>query len=647
MLFSKFGRFKILVSLIVILILISIVGTVCAGPKPLEWGHRPVARGTHWAVVSNNPLSTQAGERILMQGGNAFDAVVAVLVALGVVEPSHSGIGGENFLLAKPANEDKVTAINGGGTAPYAMTIEYFVEQGIAPIPAPGLLGTVTPGALDSWVVTLDKWGTMSLAEVFQPAIELAENGFPVSDLMSQRWKSGQKGMSEFPSSVELYYKNGTAPEPGEIFVNKDLANLMKRIVEAEQKALAEGKSRSEALKAARDRFYKGDIAKEFVAFTKANGGLYTEKDLADYQALVEEPAHTTYRGYDVYKCASNNQGPTELFALNILEGFDTRFLGFNTPQYIHVVWESLNLAYADREAYLGDMNFIEVPLNGLLSKEYAAERRALIQPDKRLTEWPAGDPYKYDVPKYEYTGKPHDYSGSSKTSSLNIALTTPFYVAKLDTAEELAYDKKQEEYMESVGANTSYAAVVDEDRNMVSSTPSLFYGFGSRVVIGGHGYNLNNRGTYFWLDADHPNSLVGGKRPRNTITPTMALKDGKPFLAYGTPCGDCQPQSLLQILVNVVDFGMNIQDAIEAPKVRSVCLPGSSGAHTANPGVVRVEGRVPADVIKDLEEKGWEVKVYSDWDTGFGGANAIMVEPNGTLAAGSDPRREGYAVAW
>ena len=209
MLFSKFGRFKILVSLIVILILISIVGTVCAGPKPLEWGHRPVARGTHWAVVSNNPLSTQAGERILIQGGNAFDAVVAVLVALGVVEPSHSGIGGENFILAKPANEDKVTAINGGGTAPYAMTIEYFVEQGIAPIPAPGLLGTVTPGALDSWVVTLDKWGTMSLAEVFQPAIELAENGYPVSDLMSQRWKSGQKGMSAFPSSVKLYYKNG------------------------------------------------------------------------------------------------------------------------------------------------------------------------------------------------------------------------------------------------------------------------------------------------------------------------------------------------------------------------------------------------------------------------------------------------------
>ena len=224
--------------------------------------------------------------------------------------------------------------------------------------------------------------------------------------------------------------------------------------------------------------------------FTKANGGLYTEKDLADYYALVEEPAHTTYRGYDVYKCASNNQGPAELIALNILEGFDVRLWGFHTPQYIHVVFEAINLAYADKEKYLGDMNFVQVPLNGLLSKKYAAERRALIQLNKRLEEWPAGNAAKYNVPLYEYEGKPHF---GAKTTIRNVEPATPIYVAKADTAE-LAYDAMQEAYKESVGADTSYAAVVDEERNMVSSTPSLWYGFGSGVVIEGHGYNRTAR---------------------------------------------------------------------------------------------------------------------------------------------------------
>jgi len=517
--------------------------------------------------------------------------------------------------------------------------------------PGSGWPATVLPGALDSWIVTLEKWGTMNLAEVFQPAIELVEKGFPVSDLMSQRWISGQESLSKYPSSAKLYYPDGKPPQPGEIMYNKDLANLMKRLVEAEQKALAEGKSRSQALVAACDRFYKGDVAEEFVEFCQATGGLYTLEDFADYHALVETPAHTTYRGYDVYKVPSANQGPAELVALNIIEGFDTRFLGFNTPQYIHVIIESLNFAYAAREKYLGDMNFIQVPLNGMLSKEYAADRRALIQPDKRLEDWPAGDAAKFDVPAFKYDGIPYDYSGNLEVSSLNYAPAPVSYVAKELTEEEIAravaFDAEMLVEYNLLAGNTSYAAVVDKERNMVSSTPSLFNGFGCKIVVEGHGYCVNSRGSYFWLEADHPNALVGGKRPRNTITPSMALKDGKPFLAYGTPCGDCQPQVLSQILINIVDFGMNVQDAIEAPHFRSVCLPGSSGGHTASPGNIRVEGRIPADVIKDLEGKGWEVRVYGDFDTGFGGANAIMVEENGTLSAGSDPRREGYAVAW
>jgi gamma-glutamyltranspeptidase/glutathione hydrolase len=612
---------------------------------------RPVARGTHYAVVSNNPLATMAGEKILIQGGNAFDAVVAVLAALGVVEPSHSGIGGENFLLAKPANEDEVTAINGGGTAPYAISIDWFLDQGISPIPGNGWPATVLPGALDSWIVTLDKWGTMSVAEVFQPAIELAEGGFPVSDLMSQRWTSGQDSLMEYPSSAKLYYPDGKPPQPGEIMVNKDLANTMKRIVEAEQKALAEGKSRSQALVAARDCFYKGDIAKEFVAFCQATGGLYTEKDFADYHALVETPAHTTYRGYDVYKVPSANQGPAELVALNIEEGFDLNLLGFNSPQYIHVCIESLNFAYAAREKYLGDMNFIKVPLNGILSKEYAADRRALIQPGKRLEDWPAGDAAKFDVPAYQYDGKPYDFGGNLDVSSFKASPVAVNYEEKEMSEEELAralaLDAEMEAEYKLLGGYTSYAAVVDEERNMVSSTPSLFSGFGCKIVVEGQGYPVNSRGSYFWLEADHPNALVGGKRPRNTITPSMALKDGEPFLAYGTPCGDCQPQVLSQILNNIIVFGMNVQDAIEAPHFRSMCLPGSSGGHTANPGAIRVEGRISADVVKALEGYGWEVTVSPDYNSGYGGANAIMVLPNGSLAAGSDPRREPYAVAW
>ncbi|TFG91717.1 MAG: gamma-glutamyltransferase family protein [Candidatus Atribacteria bacterium] len=613
-----------------------------------EYAMRPMARGTHFAVVSNNPLSTQAGEMILIQGGNAFDAVVAVQAALGVVEPSHSGIGGENYVLAKPANEDKVTAIDGGGTAASGATIEWYLANDYLTIPTNGIYSTAVPGTFDSWVVTLDKWGTMSLAEVLQPAIELAEEGYPVSDLMSQRWISGQENLSKYPSTAKLYYPNGKALQPGEIFINKDLANTMKRLVEAEQKALAAGKSRSEALMAARDRFYKGDIAQEFIAFTKSMDGLFEQKDMTDYHALVQEPATINYRGYDVYKVPSANQGPAELFALNIMEGFDVRFLEFNSAQYIHAAIEALNLAYADREAYLGDMEFIEIPMNGLLSKEYAAERRALINPDARLQEWLSGDPFKYDVPKYKYTGYPYDYLDSSKTSSLNRALTIPsFYVAKVDTAEDKASAAAQEADYELLGGYTSYAAVVDAEGNAVSSTPSLHSGFGSRIVIEGLGFPLHCRGDYFVLEEGHANALVPGKRPRNTITPSMVLKDGKPFLAYGTPCGDCQPQVLMQILMNIIDFGMNVQDAIEAPHFTSSCLPGSSGAHTSTPGRISVEGRVSADVVKALEAKGWDVNVSADYNSGFGGANAIMVEPNGSLTAGSDPRREGYAIAW
>jgi gamma-glutamyltranspeptidase/glutathione hydrolase len=617
--------------------------------------HRPVQRGTNFAVASGNPLATQAGMIIFMEGGNAFDAMVATQAAMGVAEPSHSGIGGETAMLVKAGNDPKVYNVNGIGTAPKAATIDWYNKNSKGAIPSAGMLATVLPGTFDSWCVTLDRWGTMTLAQVLQPAIDLADKGFPVSDLMANRWKSGQAGLSAYPTTKQLYYASGKPPAAGEIFVNHDIANFMRRLVDAEHQGSdaavgTAAQKRSKGLQAARDEFYKGSIAREFVAFSKANGGLYEMSDLADYHALIEDPAHSTYRGLDIYKNASATQGPAENIILNILEGYDLKAMGFNSVPYIHTALEAFNLAYADREAYLADMLFVKVPLNGLMSKDYAATRRALINPNKRMDAWTAGDARKFDLPAYQYKAQVWNFDG---TTTMVSGLTDKFEPSGLaDGPDRSEYAQMLNEMLSKeiayAGGNTSGAATMDKDGNAAVVSPSLFGGFGAKIVPTGFGFPLNNRGTYFYLDPKHVNALQGGKRPRNTLTPSMATKNGKAYIVYDTPGADGQPHTLAQVLIDIVDFGMNAQDAIEAPKFLSDCLPASSGNHEATPGQVSVESRIPLETVKALEGKGWKVVVDPAYNSAYGCVNVIILDPvTGALSAGADPRREGYAEAW
>jgi len=625
-------RFRVLSLVLMVVLLFGMLGTVATAEKigtPNET-YRPAVRASEFAVATNHPLATAAANQILLQGGNAFDAAVAGLAALGVVEPSHSSLGGEVFMLLYPQGEGKVVAINGGGTAPKSRTIDYMLFE-VGEIPSDGIYSTVLPGAFSAWIKTLQLYGTMSLADVLAPAIKLAEEGHPLSDLMAERFAGSKNSLAKFESSVKAYFRDGDVPKAGDIFVQPQLARTMKRLVEAERAALHKG--RVAALQAAHDYFYAGPMAQEMVEFSKSQGGDYTLEDFASYEAEIEEPAMTTYRGYEVYKNASSNQGPFELMILNILENFDLKAMGHNSPEYVYTFLEAINLAAWDRE-WLADWNFVDLPLKGLLSKERAAERAKLINPDKALLDYPIDNPWKYE-------GRPMPEGAPDPRLVFQKQAAVDF--------DTLIAQIPGEDPKANIGivGNTSYVCVVDKWRNAASFTPSLYSGFGSKMAVGELGFVWNNRGTYFWLDENHPNRLEGGKRPRNTISPSMALKDGEPFLAYGTPCGDCQPQSLAQMLVNIVDFDMGIQQAIEAPKFKSSAFPGSSGAHSWSAGAVQVEGRMPAEVVSALEAKGFNVRVYDAFNSGFGGANGILIYPNGGLAAGSDPRREGYSMGW
>jgi gamma-glutamyltranspeptidase/glutathione hydrolase len=573
--------------------------------------YRPVVRGMHWAITSRNFQATQAGAKIFEQGGNAIDAEIATLATLGVTEPGLSGLGGEAFFLIYDPNTKKVVSINGGGTAPYAATIEWFNKNQGGEIPTQGsILCAVTPGAFDAWIVALDNYGTMSLKEVLASAIELAEQGFPVPEEFCETIRAWGERLEPFENAKKLFFKaDGSSYKPGDIFVNKDLADVMKRLVEAEQKALSEGKSRGDALQAARDHFYKGDIAKEFVEFSQAYDGLFSEKDLADYQAKLEEPVHTNYRGYEIYKNPSNNQGPAELVALNIIEGFDVKTMGHNSPEAIHVMVEAINLAMADREKYLGDMDFIKIPFEGLLSKDYAAERRKLIDPNKTLKEYPYGDPSKY--------------TASAGFMKRNVV--------------------SENEWWSSVSA-TSHASAADKSGYVVACTPSNHYPMGTGAVV--LGFVLGSRGSYFFLEPEHANALMPGKRPRNTITPSMALKDGKPFMAYGTPMGDGQCQSLSQFLVNIVDFGMNVQEAMEAPMWGSASFPGSTWPHTVLPGRLSLDKRIPDEVREALKAKGYGLGDIAPF--GAQSISAIMIDPETrAFAAGAATKKDSQAIAW
>src|ERR1043166_3676512 len=574
---------------------------------------RPIVRGQHFAVASMKAEATRAAERILEKGGNAFDAIVAGQAVLGIVDAAMNGIGADATLLIYDSKTKKVYSLNAEGTAPRLATIEWYKEHngGKLPISDSLLAGTV-PGCIDAWYILLDRWGTMSFAEVLKEAIDLAENGFPVGDSLARAFTVpvADKKLHKYPTTVKLYYTNNRPPQAGEIFRNPDLARTLKRLVEAETQNKSKG--RHEALKAARDRFYKGDIAREMAKFSEENGGVFCYEDFAGYTARIEEPVWIDYRGYQIYKNASASQGPAELFALRILEGYDLKTMGHNSADYIHTTVEATKLAMADREKYLGDMDFIKIPFAGLLSKEYAAERRALI-----------------DKTTASLTFRP---GTAEKFTSDATPLDRPVKITTSDFADH--------------DGDTSYIAVVDGARNMITFTPSLHSAFGTGVVMGNLGFIFNCRGDYYSLEPGEANALAPGKRPRSTLQGTLVMKDGQPHMVIGTPGADAQVLLTMQTLLNMIDFGMNVQQAIEAPKWLTRAFPASPFPHTMYPGDLSVEARVPESVRKELLARGHKLRVHGPWQDGS--LAAIVIDPKtGVISAGADPRTEAYAWAW
>src|SRR5258708_4808722 len=576
---------------------------------------RPVIRGRQAAVSSMKPQATDAARQILQAGGNAFDAAVAGQAALGVTDFPMNGVGSDAVVLVYNARERKVYSVNAEPRAPKLATIEWYEKNNGGKLPqSDGLLAGGLPGVVDAWYILLDRWGTMSFEQVLQPAIDLAENGFPLSEAAAYDIAHEQK-ILKYPTTVKIYLPNDKAPKAGEILRNPDLARTLKKLVEAE-KANA-GKGRHEALKAARDRFYQGDIARELAAFSEANGGLFRYNDFAQYAAEVETPVSITYRGYRVYKNPSASQGPAELIALNLLEGYDLKALGHNSPDLLHTSVEAVKLAMADREKYLGDMDFIKIPYNGLLSKEYARERRKLIDPAKASLELRPGSPEKVALGKV--------------ASNASLFFPTPHVVLDGDARHD---------------GDTSYIAVVDKDRNMVSFEPSLHSAFGTGVVMGNTGIIFNCRGDYYSLVRGEANALEPGKRPRSTLQSTLVMKEGQPYAIMGSPGGDDQVMRTMQTLINVIDFGMNIQQAIEAPRWSSRSFPTSPFPHTIYPGDISVDARVPETTQKALIARGHKQRVARAWSLGSN-RGSVSGAKTGVLSAGADPRVDAYAWAW
>ena len=571
---------------------------------------RPVIRGRHAAVSSMRAQATEAARRILQAGGNAFDAAVAGQAVLGITDFADNGVGSDAVVLVYVAKEKKVYSVNAEPRAPKLATIEWYEKNNAGKIPeSDGLLSGGLPCVVDAWYVLLDRWGTMSFEQVLQPAIDLAENGFPLGESSAEDISSTTK-IRKYPTTAKIYIPDGKAPKAGDVFRNPDLARTLRKLVESEKANKAKG--RHEALKAARDRFYKGDIARELASFSEANGGLFRYDDFAGYSAAVETPVSIDYRGYQIYKNPSASQGPAELIALNLLEGYDLKALGHNSTDFLHISAEAIKLAMADREKYLGDRDFVRIPYGGLLSKEYAHERRGLIDPQKASLELRPGIAEKFEK------------NASATNQRVPVVLNGS---AKHD-------------------GDTSYIAVVDEHRNMVSFEPSLHSAFGTGVVMGSTGFILNCRGDYYSLVRGDANALEPGKRPRSTLQSTLVMKDGEPYAILGSPGGDDQVMRTMQTLINLTDFGMNIQQAIEAPRWSSRSFPASPFPHTMYPGDLAVEARIPEATRQALITRGHKLRVAPSWSLG---SNAgILIDPTtGVLSAGADPRVEAYAWAW
>ena len=593
---------------------------------------RPVIMGTRGVVTSGHYLATAAGFRIMEQGGNAVDAAAAMCFCLNLLEPQSNGTGGEVPTLIYSAKEGKTFAVSGMGWSPKAFTIDWCRDNGIDLIPGDGYLPACVPAVVDTWAAAVARIGTLSFSQILQPAIELAENGFPVYEILNEHLAANVgKYTNLYPTTGEVYYPNGHVPEVGEVFRNPDFANALKTMCRAESESSHKG--RTAGIQAARDAFYKGPIAEriaEFMATTPvedasgtAHAGLLSYDDMAAWYTTVEEPATFSYRGLEVHKCPSWTQGPVFLQILSILEGFDLRKLGHNSADYLHIWIEAAKLAFADREAYYGDPLFDQVPLGVLLSKEYASTRRELIGPNASLEMRP-GDA-GYGVPAYVALDVAEDNRRALELEARSV--------------KDLGLDHAH------IG-DTTHLDAVDRQGNMVAATPSGGW-LGSSPVIKGLGFPLGTRGQMFYLNPERPNALAPHKRPRATLTPSLVTKEGEPFMVFGTPGGDAQDQWTSQFFLNYIQLGMNIQEATEAPTVHSVHFPSSFYPRPAYPGRVVAESRISREVTEELERRGHEVVMTGPWSNGK--VMGIRYDKaRGVILAGTSPRRSvGYALGW
>ena len=587
---------------------------------------RPVVRGKRGVVAGGQPLSVEAGLRILQRGGNAVDAGVATILAASVIEFSHFSFGGEVPILIKLKGQ-KVAVIEGMGQAPMKATREFFANRtqpdatssSTMPgakrggmIPSTGPLSATVPAILDACVTALDQFGTKTLAEVMEPAIQLAD-GFPIDELRVQYIKTRSPIFSQWPDAKRVFLPGGEIPKVGDIFVQADLARTLREIVRAERLASkATRNNRHAGLMAARDYFYRGPIARRIGDYMQKNGGLIAADDFARFAAKVGQPVETDFHGYQVYKAGFWTQGPAMIETLNMLEGFDLKKMGHNSPAYIHTLTEALKLALADRDRYYGDPNFVKIPATELLSKNYAALRRPLIDERHASLAQQPGDPL--------------NMKAVLATAVQTIGKTSA--VSEIERAND-----------------TTCVNVVDKDGNLFSATPSGAWL--PAVVAGDTGVLMGQRLQSSLTDPNSPNVVAPGKRPRITLTPTLVLKGGEPFMVLSTPGGDNQDQALLQVLLNIVEFGMNPQEAVEAPRFDTQHYVSSFDDHEFLPGSLNVESRVGLKTIQELSTKGHKVKVQGEWGT-LSAPTVIMFDPKtGVAAAGADPRRSRYAVAW
>jgi len=569
---------------------------------------RMTIMGTRHVISAGHYLAAHAGFQVLEAGGNAIDAGVAAGLAIGVLQTDKVNIGGVAPQIIYTAKNRKVHCIDGLGVWPQAVTPDYFMKKHGGKIP-PGVERCVVPAAPDAWITALANFGTMNFGEVAAAAIHFAHNGFPMYPLMSQFIADNRESYARWPSSRKVFLPKGNAPQPGEVFVQSDLGRTLQYMAD-EEKKVARRKGRKAGLKAARDAFYKGDIAAHVAKFIEKEGGLMRYGDFAAFKVRFEPTVHTRFEGIDLHACGPWSQGPVLPMVLNMLKGYDLRKMGHNSAAYIHVVTEALKLAFADRHHHFGDPNFVKVPIAGLMSDKYAAYQRSRISIEQAWPEMPA--------------------AGDPKTLA-----EIPNRWMPVPQADEAPGP-----------GDTSYVCVIDRHGNAFSATPSD--GSDKTPIIPGVGILCSGRGTQSWADPTHPCSVAPGKRPRLTPSPALAFRNGRVHMPFGTPGGDVQPQAMLQVFLNINVFGMSPQDAIEAPRFATYSYPGSFEPHAYFPGRLYLESRIDKTVADALAGCGHKVYWWDDM-TWLAGAVCTIVNDhkNGVLHGGADPRRPAYVLGW